>query len=735
MSSATLLVELFTEELPPKALKRLGDAFAEGIATGLNSRGLLESNHQMQIFATPRRLAVTITNARAIAPDESFSEKLMPVAVGLDKDGKATPALLKKLAAKSLSHVEPSQLLRESDGKAEQLIYRGIAKGQSLHVGLEAALALAISGLPVPKLMSYQLADGVTTVQFVRPAHGLVALHGEKIIPVHALGLTAGRTTHGHRFQGAADIELKDADEYESRLENEGGVIASFDKRRAEIMRLLFAHAEQAGDTLGEPEDYAALLDEVTGLVERPTVYVGKFDAEFLEVPPECLVLTMKLNQKYFPLFLSEGGLSSRFLIVSNMRLDDPRNVIEGNERVVRPRLADARFFFETDKKTKLADRLPKLTRVTYQAQLGSQFLRVQRILLLSQTLARKFAVDAGVAARAALLCKADLLSDMVAEFPELQGTMGKYYALNDGESVAVATAIADHYLPRFAGDSLPTSEASALISVADRMISLVALFYAGSIPTGDKDPFALRRAALGVLRILIDKKIPISISALVNDSAEAIESKRPFEMESPIVVAYERARQRGSGHLTATGYGFSKPAVSDAVRQSVAVFIAERLVGLLKDFGYLATEVDSVLADQEFSFHNILDRLEAVKSFFALPEALGLAAANKRIGNILKKAKVVPESVNPKLLTDPAEKALFEAMKSTFIFARRAYEAGNYAASLHQFASLKEPVDIFFDQVMVNADDPEIRANRLGLLATLHREMNLVADLSKLAA
>ena len=421
MSTATLLVELFTEELPPKALKRLGDAFAESIATGLNSRSLLESNHQTRMFATPRRLAVTITNVRGTAPDESFSEKLMPVAVGLDKDGNATPALLKKLAAKSLSHVEPSQLLRESDGKAEQLIYRGIAKGQSLHVGLEAALALAISGLPVPKVMSYQLADGVTTVQFVRPAHGLVALHGEEIIPVHALGLTAGRTTHGHRFQGAADIELKHADEYESRLENEGGVIASFDKRRAEIMRLLFAHAEQAGDTLGEPEDYAALLDEVTGLVERPTVYVGKFDAEFLEVPAECLVLTMKLNQKYFPLFFSEGGLSSRFLIVSNMRLDDPRNVIEGNERVVRPRLADARFFFETDKKMKLADRVPKLAGVVYHNKLGSLGERVERVRALAAYIAALIGADAQQADRAALLAKADLVTDMVGEFPELQ--------------------------------------------------------------------------------------------------------------------------------------------------------------------------------------------------------------------------------------------------------------------------------------------------------------------------
>ena len=698
MTSATLLVELFTEELPPKALKRLGGAFAEGIMTGLNSRGLLEAGFQTRMFATPRRLAVTITNVRAIAPDESFSEKLMPVAVGLDKEGRATPALLKKLAAKSLSHVEPSQLLREGDGKAEQLIYRGIAKGQSLHVALEAALALAISGLPVPKLMSYQLADGVTTVQFVRPAHGLVALHGAEIIPVHALGLTAGRTTHGHRFQGAANIELRHADEYESRLENEGGVIASFEKRRAEIMRLLFAHAEQTGDTLGEPEDYAALLDEVTGLVERPTVYVGKFDAEFLEVPAECLVLTMKLNQKYFPLFLSEGGLSSRFLIVSNMRLDNPQNVIEGNQRVVRPRLADARFFFETDKKTKLVDRIPKLATVVYHNKLGSQGERVERVRKLAAYIATLIGADAQQADRAALLAKADLVTDMVSEFPELQGTMGRYYALHDDEGKIVADAIEQHYKPRFAGDTLPNSKVASSVALADKLDTLAGLFSIDQIPTGDKDPFALRRHALGVLRMLIERNLPLTVKDLV---AHAM---KPFAT--------------------------AKPESAD----KLVDYVFDRLIGYLRDLGYSALEVDAVVSVRP-PWGELPVRLAAVRAFQKLPEAASLAAANKRIVNILKKAEIDFVNVDTSAFVEPAEHELYGAMKGVMPIFRICLEHADYSTALRNLARLKAPVDAYFDSVMVNAEDQKIRENRLALLSELHSLMNKVADLSKLAA
>lgn len=734
MSTATLLVELFTEELPPKALAKLGNAFAAGIEQGLKKRGLLESNAVSTMFASARRLAVSLPNVRKAGSDEAVLRKLMPVSVGLDAEGKATPALAKKLASLGRADVDVASLAREGDGKAAQLMLNDVAKGQTLQAALQLALEEVIGALPVPKVMSYQLADGETTVQFVRPAHGLVALHGNEIVQITALGLQAGRVTHGHRFQGAANIELKDASEYETRLEKEGGVIASFDKRKAEIHRLLRERAEECGDTLGELGEYAALLDEVTALVEMPTVYVGRFEAEFLSVPPECLILTMKLNQKYFPLFLSEGGLSSRFLIVSNMRLDDPRNVIEGNERVVRPRLSDARFFFETDKKTKLADRIARLIQVTYQTNLGSQFLRVYRILILSEKIAGHFGADQNVITSAAMLCKADLITEMVAEFPELQGIMGKYYALNDGEDALVAEAIREHYLPRFASDELPITEAGAVISVADRLMSLVGLFYSGNIPTGDKDPYALRRAALGAIRVLLDRKINISISALVGYATEALESKLPFSKESPLFLEYEQSRKKNSGTLSATGYAFSRPQVSDGVKTAVTEFVTERLSGVLKESGYLSAEVDAVLADSLSSFHNLLDRLAAVRSFFALPEALGLAASNKRISNILKKAEIQVGAVDAKLLIEPAEKALFEAMQAAFVYARRAYEAGQYSTSLGHFASLKVPVDTFFEQVMVNSDEPLIRANRLALLATLHREMNRIADLSKLA-
>ena len=697
MSTDTLLVELVTEELPPKVLRKLGEAFASGIQQGLAKRGLLGAESAVTMFATPRRLAARISAVRDVGADEAFIEKLMPVSVGLDKDGNATPALLKKLAAKSLAHLSPTDLFRESDGKVDQLVYRGTAKGQLLSVALQSALEEAIAALPVPKVMSYQLADGATTVQFVRPAHGLVALHGAEVVDVHALGLNAGRTTHGHRFQGIANIELKHADEYETRLEKEGGVIASFAKRRNEIKRLLFVHAEQTGDTLGEPADYEALLDEVTALVEMPTVYTGQFEAEFLEVPTECLVLTMKLNQKYFPLFHSEGGLSSRFLIVSNMRLDDPRNVIEGNQRVVRPRLADARFFFETDKKTRLEDRLPNLSNVVYHNKLGSQGERVARVQKLAGTIARIIGADTALAERAAYLAKADLVTEMVGEFPELQGTMGRYYALHDGESHIVADAIAEHYQPRFAGDRLPNSDVALAVALADKLETLAGLFSIDQVPTGDKDPFALRRHALGVLRMMIERDLPLSVADLVSQA----------------LMSFANA----------------KPEAAD----KLVVYIFDRLTGYLRDLGYTALEVDAVVSVRprwgEFPM-----RLAAVQGFQKLPEAESLAAANKRIGNILKKSAAATRAVEATQLVEAAERALFEALQGARPTFEKLYAALDYSGALKSLAPLKAPVDAFFDGVMVNVEDAALRENRLALLSDLHALMNKVADLSKLA-
>lgn len=698
MSTAPLLVELFTEELPPKSLKKLGESFAAGIFDGLKRRGLLSVQSVSTTFATPRRLAVHITEVGTVGADEAITRKLMPVSVGLDADGKATQALVKKLAALGRADVDVSTLEREGEGKAQQLLLRDMVKGQSLQVALQSALEEAIDALPVPKVMSYELADGTTRAQFVRPVHGLVALHGVVVVPIDKFGHEAAAVTHGHRFQGAKNIELKHADEYETRLESEGGVIASFEKRREEIARQLSALAAQNGDTLGEPEDYVALLDEVTALVERPTVYLGRFDDEFLAVPAECLVLTMKLNQKYFPLFAAGGMLSNRFLIVSNMRLDDAHNIIEGNQRVVRPRLSDARFFFETDKKTRLAHRVPKLANVVYHNKLGSQLERVERVRVLAAAIATRIGADAKLADRAALLAKADLATDMVGEFPELQGLMGRYYALHDGESPVVANAIAQHYQPRFAGDRLPESTVALSLALADKLETLAGMFSIGQQPTGDKDPFALRRHALGVLRMLIERDLPLSVKELV---AQALS---PFTAASP-----DTAEKLGD-------------------------YIFDRLCGYLRDLGYSALEVDAVVSIRP-RWGELPLRLAAVRAFQKLPEAASLAAANKRIGNILKKSDHAAVSIDTSRLVETAERALSDAVQSARPAFDVLYAANNYSGALQSLAPLKLPVDAFFDGVMVNVDDTKLRENRLALLADLHALMNKVADLSKLAA
>ncbi len=707
----TLLVELFTEELPPKVLKKLGDSFAASIFNGLKDRGLIKSNEisntstggalEAKMFATPRRLAICVSHVLRVAADQRFVEKLMPVAVGLDKDGKASPALLKKLAAKNLAHIDVAALERENDGKADQLIYRGTAAGQSLQAGLQQALDEAIKNLPVPKVMSYQLADGVTTVQFVRPAHSLVALYGAEVVPVTALGLTAGRTTHGHRFQGAADIELEAADEYESRLETEGAVVASFDKRRNDIESQLRETAELHGANLGPTDEYAVLLDEVTALVEQPTVYVGAFETEFLSVPAECLILTMKLNQKYFPLFNRAGKLSNQFLIVSNMRLEDAHNIIEGNQRVVRPRLSDARFFFETDKKTTLDSRVPKLASVVYHNKLGNQLQRTERVKKLSGKIAELIGADVTQAMRAAHLAKADLLTDMVSEFPELQGTMGRYYALHDGESQAVADAIEQHYWPKGAGGVLPQSQVAMAVMLADKLETLAGLFGIGQVPTGDKDPFALRRHALGVIRVLIESGVKLDLHDLTSLAFEA------FADNSNVSTQYA----------------------------PLETFIWERLRGYLREKSFTALEVEAVISKFPTKFETLPAQLGAVHEFMLLPEAESLAAANKRIGNILKKAESVFQTVDAQNLIEPAERALFDAMQSTAPQFDHHFAAQNYTAALKSLAPIKIPVDAFFENVMVNAEDAALRENRLALLNDLHLMMNKVADLSKLAA
>ena len=711
-TTKNLLVELFVEELPPKALKKLGESFASTLAASLKASGLAAADAAVTPFASPRRLAVHVTGVAARAADKAVQQKLMPVAVALTADGQPTPALLKKLASVGADASVVPSLKRQPDGKAEALFLDSVVAGASLADGLQKALDEALARLPIPKVMSYQLADGWTSVNFVRPAHGLVALHGADVVPVATLGLVAGRTTTGHRFEAAnPTVTLRDADSYADQLVGEGAVIPGFDARRAEIVRQLAAAAARQGL---KPIDDEALLDEVCALVERPNVLTCQFEPEFLEVPQECLILTMKANQKYFPLLDAQAKLTNKFLIVSNIRPEDPSAVIGGNERVVRPRLADAKFFFDQDRKKTLESRVAGLAKVVYHGKLGTQGERTERVRALTHLIVRQLGEHqpasvqshdelqmlAHKADQAALLAKTDLLTDMVGEFPELQGIMGGYYARFEGLRDGVAIAIEDHYKPRFAGDALPRNHTGTVVALADKLETLVGLFGIGQLPTGDKDPFALRRHALGVIRILVEKNLPLDLPELLRSAAPVFGGL--IEDPTPKLLP----------------------------------FFADRLAVSLREQGYSAQEVDAVLALAPTRLGEVPRRLAAVRAFAGLPEAASLAAANKRIGNILKKAEgEVEAKVNTALLQEAAEQALFEALGTVQPEADRLFEQGDHAGSLKALAALKTPVDAFFDDVMVNAEDAQLRANRLGLLKTLHEAMNRVADLSRLAA
>lgn len=703
MNASNLLVELFVEELPPKALQKLGDAFAAVIFEQLKAQGLLASSEsRLTAYASPRRLAAHITEVLPQAEDKAVSQKLMPVSVALDAEGKPTAALLKKLAALGADESAVAALKRQGEGKAEALFYESTAKGVLLTDGVQKALDEALAKLPIPKVMRYQLQDGWTSVHFVRPAHGLVVMHGTQVlIGVKALGLTAGAATHGHRFEAAVDpVVIQNADSYAEQLREEGAVIASFTERRADIARQLQAAAERIGGDV-RPIDDPALLDEVTALVERPNVLVCEFEKEFLAVPQECLILTMKANQKYFPLLDANGKLTHQFLIVSNIQPQDASAVVGGNERVVRPRLADAKFFFDQDRKKTLASRVEQLDKVVYHNKLGTQGERIARVRAIAKSIAQQLG-NSGLgrlADQAAMLAKTDLVTDMVGEFPELQGIMGRYYAQNDGLDVAVADAIEDHYKPRFAGDELPRGDVGVIVALADKLETLVGMFGIGNLPTGDRDPFALRRHALGVIRMLVEKDLELDLETLLVSTLPAFGDK-----------------------------------IQDATPQLVE-FIYDRLANMFREQGYSAQEVEAVLALQPQRLSDVQKRLEAVRAFATLPEAAALAAANKRVGNILKKAETdVQPQVNEALLVEQAEKELYAVLQQVAPKAQQQFAAGDYTASLQTLAALRASVDAFFEQVMVNAEDPALKANRLGLLAVLHEAMNRVADLARLA-
>ena len=705
--TATLVVELFTEELPPKALSALGDAFAAGVVEGLTDRGFLTSASAIIRYATPRRLAVALTHVVAISPDERVTQKLMPASVALDADGKPTVALQRKLAQIGRAHLVdrwpdaadgPDRLTRESDGKTDAIFLHSIARGSPLRDGLQAALDRTLECLPIPKVMSYAGGDGYyNDVKFVRPAHRLLALHGTDVVPVTALGLQSDRRTGGHRFLARDGISVAAADAYDETLRAEGKVIARFAERRAAIVAALEEAA--AGATVIMPD---ALLDEVTGLTEWPVVYSGAFDPAFLTVPQECLILTMQRNQRYFALAGERGKLLPRFLMVSNIETPEPGAIIHGNERVLRARLADARFFFDQDRKIRLETRLPRLGTVVYHNKLGSQLDRVSRLAQLSGVIAERIGADRAQAVRAAQLAKADLTSEMVGEFPELQGSMGRHYALHDAEPAPIAAAIEQHYWPRFAGDALPEGPIAQAVALADKFEALAGMFGIGAQPTGDKDPYGLRRHAIGLIRILVEKRLPLSLPDLVAEAFAVFDGR---------------------------------PAVQP-VGSDVENFVYERLRAYLREAGYSANQAESVLCQRPARIDLVPAQAAAVRTFSELPEAGTLASANKRIVNILRKSESeAAAAVDRARLTDGAERDLYLAFQKLEPIVAERCAAGDFTGALMALATTKPTVDRFFDDVLVMADDPAVRANRLALLRGVAQTMNRVADISKLAA
>ncbi|MBI4294337.1 MAG: glycine--tRNA ligase subunit beta [Betaproteobacteria bacterium] len=681
----TLLVELLTEELPPKSLKQLGSDFALKVLDGLASHRFIESVVDFNFYATPRRIAVCVPAVRERSPD-----------VHREVQGPSTGAPTQAITGFAKKNgIAPESLEKKQTPKGEVFVARVTAIGTTLDAVLAEIVTAALKKLAIAKLMRWGDGDA----QFVRPVHGLVMLHGDRVVPGTVLGVASRNITRGHRFMSKGDIVVGHADDYERVLKGDGRVVPSFDERKASIEEALFSQATRLGASLGE---YRDTLDEVTALVEHPSVYAGEFDPEFLEVPQECLILTMRQNQKYFPLFDANERLLSKFLIVSNLQVADPRHIVAGNQRVVRPRLEDARFFYHQDRRARLEARVPQLATMVYHNKLGTQLERVERIQLLSGDIARRIGADAAHAERAGWLAKADLLTGMVGEFPELQGIMGRYYALHDGEPPEVADAIGAHYRPRFAGDALPRGPVSCAVALADKLDTLAGLFGIGQQPTGDKDPFGLRRAALGVIRILIEQSIAIPVDQLVSAAFKGFERK-----------------------------------LADA-RTDLILFIYERARGYLLELGYSANEVEAVLCLHPVNIDLLRRMLQAVREFSALPEAESLAAANKRIANILRQAQSKGESyanADPSALVERAELSLHDALRRALESAKPYFDSGDFAGYLKTFAPLKQPVDAFFDTVMVMVEDKQLRENRLALLADMRQAINRVADISKLAA
>ena len=682
----TLLIELLTEELPPKALNSLGNHFAQSIADGLEKAQLIEGAAQFTAYASPRRLAVAVANVKPVQAEQHIVRKGVSVAAGM-KDGAPTKAL--EGFARSCG-VAIGSLKIINDGKQDVYAHEFTQAGQTLTALLGEIVNTAIKKLPIPKVMRW----GSSTHTFVRPVHGLVVLHGADVVSVNVLGLDSRRQTLGHRFLSQGEIVLAQADDYAQQIAEQGKVIASFAERRAAIKAEL---DKVSGSLNARVAADDALLDEVTALVEYPVVLQAEFEAHFLAVPQECLILTMQQNQKYFPLLDQNGKLMNRFLLVSNLQTADPSHIIHGNERVLRARLSDAEFFYKQDQKATLESRLPKLEHVVYHNKIGSQAQRIDRLQTIAAHIAEQLGADRAAAERAARLAKADLVTEMVGEFPELQGTMGKYYALLDGEQPEIAAAIEQHYQPRFAGDKLPESPIATAVALADKLETLVGIWGIGLIPTGDKDPYALRRAALGVLRMLMNS--PLSIQDLLHTVAAQ----------------------------------FPQGLLAENTVAEVADFMQARLAVLLQN-DYAHDTVAAVLAQRPDRLDNLADKLQAVESFKKLPEAAALAAANKRVQNLLKKSNTELGAVQENLLQEDAERALFAATQALRPTVQAALAQHDFQAALTALAAVKPQVDAFFDNVMVMADDAAVKQNRLNLLNELSQLMNAVADISLLS-
>ena len=684
--NAPLLIELRTEELPPKALNLLGESLASGVVEGLAKAQLISGAADYQVYAAPRRLALLVNNVESIQADQQIIKKGPSLAAGM-KDGEPTKALLGFARSNQISIEQLSQI---NDGKQMVFAYEYKQSGLPLSALLSEILNHAIKKLPIPKVMHW----GSSSFTFVRPVHGLMMIHGSTIVSGSVLGLVSQNWTLGHRFLSTDKIVINQAADYARKLFEEGKVIASFAERKAKIEQGL---RREAAELNAEVAFADGLLDEVTALVEWPVVIQAGFDERFLQVPQECLILTMQQNQKYFPLLNAEGKLINRFLLVSNLEADNPVHIIEGNERVLRARLSDAEFFFKQDQKATLTSRLPKLANVVYHNKLGSLAERAERITALSGTIANMLGADVAKAQRAATLAKADLLTDMVGEFPELQGTMGKYYALHDGENIDIAIAIEQHYWPRFANDSLPDNIIGTVVALADKLETLVGIWGIGLIPTGDKDPYALRRSALGILRMLMQHNLPLL----------------------PVLQAALNT--------------FPTEQLAENTVTEVQDFMRARLAVLLQNT-YAQDVVEAVLNGNVENLGEVVARLNAVSAFKKLPEAAALAAVNKRVHNLLKKVQISTlPSINTALLQQKAEQNLYQATKNVAEDIQAALSTKDFHQALVVLTGIKEKVDAFFADVMVMADEEHIRNNRLALLQLLSQQMNAVANIALL--